>query len=119
MRLLSDPVVEGVTPPWTPAEMPAYLPVGGGLRPSMTGRTMNDFDQTFLDYQRAEQARRAAAGWLSAFENALEARDPARMGALFHEDSHWRDVLAFTWHMTPIEGREAIAARLSAEQART
>src|SRR4051812_7480356 len=80
---------------------------------------MNDFDQTFLDYQRAEQARRAAAGWLSAFENALEARDPARIGALFHEDSHWRDVLAFTWHMTPIEGREAIAARLSAEQART
>jgi cation diffusion facilitator CzcD-associated flavoprotein CzcO len=31
-------------------------------------------------------------------------------------DSHWRDVLAFTWHMTPLEGRDSIASRLAAEQ---
>ncbi len=80
---------------------------------------MNDFDQSFIDYQRAEQARRAASGWLSAFENALAARDRAKLSDLFHEDSHWRDVLAFTWHMTPVEGRDAIVARLIADQERT
>lgn len=80
---------------------------------------MNDFDPSFLEFQRAEQARRSAAGWLSAFEAALASRDVARIGALFHQDSHWRDVLAFTWHLTPIAGRDNIAARLAAEQART
>ncbi|GGC63278.1 monooxygenase [Siccirubricoccus deserti] len=38
---------------------------------------------------------------------------------MFHADSHWRDVLAFTWHMTPVAGRDNIATRLAAEQART
>ncbi|MBS0640274.1 MAG: NAD(P)/FAD-dependent oxidoreductase [Proteobacteria bacterium] len=80
---------------------------------------MNDFDQTFLEFQRAEQARRAASTWLSAFERALESRHVAQIGALFHDDSHWRDVLAFTWHMTPVAGRDTIAARLAEEQART
>ena len=60
--------------------------------------------------------RRALAG---AFEAALASQDAARIGALFHQDSHWRDVLAFTWHMTPLEGRENVAARLAAEQEHT
>jgi cation diffusion facilitator CzcD-associated flavoprotein CzcO len=38
---------------------------------------------------------------------------------LFHEDSHWRDILAFTWNFTSAAGRESIAARLAAAQART
>ncbi len=80
---------------------------------------MNDFDQTFLEFQRADQARRAALGWLSAFEAALQSRHVAQIGALFHADSHWRDVLAFTWHMTPVAGRDTIAARLAAAQAHT
>jgi cation diffusion facilitator CzcD-associated flavoprotein CzcO len=80
---------------------------------------MNDFDQAFLAFQAAEQARRAADGWLAAFEEALASRDAARIGALFHEDCQWRDVLAFTWHITPLQGRGSIATRLAAEQART
>jgi putative flavoprotein involved in K+ transport len=80
---------------------------------------MNDFDQSFLEFQAAEHARRSAEGWLAAFERALVARDAARIGALFHADCHWRDVLAFTWHVTPLEGRDNVAARLAAEQART
>lgn len=79
---------------------------------------MNDFDRSFHEFQLAEDARRSAAGWLEAFETALASRDAARIGALFHEDSHWRDVLAFTWHMTPVAGRDSIAARLAAAQAR-
>lgn len=80
---------------------------------------MNDFDQSFLEFQAAQQARRAAEDWLVAFEAALASRDLMRVGALFHADCHWRDVLAFTWHITPVAGRDAVAERLAAEQGRT
>ena len=39
--------------------------------------------------------------WLSEFEDALRAGDRAELEALFVEDSHWRDLLAFTWNVTP------------------
>jgi hypothetical protein len=50
---------------------------------------------------------------------ALASRDAARIGALFHADSHWRDILAFTWHLTSVAGRDNMAANLATEQART
>lgn len=80
---------------------------------------MNDFDASFLEFQRAEQDRHSAAAWLSAFEKALTSRDAGQIGGLFHQDSHWRDVLAFTWHLTSVAGRDNIAARLAAEQEHT
>ena len=80
---------------------------------------MNDFDQSFLQFQAAEQVRRSAEDWLAAFETALVSRDVARIGALFHQDCHWHDILAFTWHLTPVEGMDNVATRLAAEQART
>jgi putative flavoprotein involved in K+ transport len=79
---------------------------------------MNDFDQSFLEFQTAQQARRSAEDWLVAFEAALAPRDLMRVGVLFHADCHWRDVLAFTWHITPVAGRDAVAERLVAEQGR-
>jgi putative flavoprotein involved in K+ transport len=79
---------------------------------------MNALDQSLQEFQRAQQAMRAAAEWLQAFEAALSAGDAPGLAALFHADSHWRDVLAFTWHITPVAGPEAIAARLVAEQPR-
>ncbi len=80
---------------------------------------MNDFDQSFHEFQAAQQARRTAEDWLAAFETALTSRDPTKIASLFHEDSHWRDILAFTWHRTAVAGADAIAARLAADQART
>ena len=80
---------------------------------------MNDFDQSFLAFQAAERTRRCAEDWLGAFETALQSRDAARIGALFHHDCHWRDILAFTWHLTPVAGRDNVATRLAAEQERT
>lgn len=77
---------------------------------------MNDFDQSFLEFQAAMQARRCAEEWLAAFEMALGSGDVARISALFHQDCHWRDVLAFTWHLTPIAGQENVAMRLAREQ---
>ena len=80
---------------------------------------MNDVDQSYLEFQAVELVRRFAEDWLAAFESALASRDPTRIGALFHEDSHWRDILAFTWHLTAVEGRNDIATRLAGEQQRT
>jgi putative flavoprotein involved in K+ transport len=80
---------------------------------------MDDFDRSLHEFQLAEQARRSATRWLRAFEAALASRDAARISALFHEESHWRDILAFTWHLTSVEGRDGIAERLAAEQTRT
>lgn len=79
---------------------------------------MDDCDQLVREFERAMAARRAAVGWLKAFEAALVERDAGRVGALFQEDCHWRDVLAFTWHLTSTAGREGVAARLVAEQGR-
>ena len=80
---------------------------------------MDDFDRSLHEFQLAEQARRSATRWLRAFEAALASRDAARISSLFHEESHWRDILPFTWHLTSVEGRDGIAERLAAEQART
>jgi putative flavoprotein involved in K+ transport len=55
-----------------------------------------------------DPAAGAAAQWLTAFEDALRRRDPSAAAALFVPDGHWRDVLAFTWHMRTMNGVPAI-----------
>jgi len=80
---------------------------------------MNDLDQSFAEFQAAQQAQHCAENWLAAFETALTARDAGQIAELFQPDSHWHDILAFTWHLTPVAGRDDIAARLAAEQERT
>lgn len=80
---------------------------------------MNDFDQSFVELQAAEQAWRSAEDWLTAFEAALVSRDVALISSLFHQDCHWRDILAFTWRLTSVEGRDSVATRLAAEQQHT
>jgi cation diffusion facilitator CzcD-associated flavoprotein CzcO len=54
----------------------------------------------------------AAAGWLDDFGAALTSGDNARIAALFAEDCHWRDILAFTWDLRTTSGAAAIAARM-------
>jgi cation diffusion facilitator CzcD-associated flavoprotein CzcO len=80
---------------------------------------MNDFDQSFHAFQAAQHARHAAEDWLAAFETALASGDAAKIAALFHKDCHWRDILAFTWHLSSEQGADSVAARLTAEQQRT
>lgn len=50
--------------------------------------------------------------WLARFEAQLGAGDPKGLEGLFREDSHWRDMLAFTWTIAPHEGRAAIVENL-------
>jgi putative flavoprotein involved in K+ transport len=80
---------------------------------------MNDIDRSALETAADTGLADIAAAWLGAFETALARRDAAALERLFVEDSHWRDTLAFTWHLTPTIGATAIARRLAERQAET
>ena len=53
--------------------------------------------------------------WLSDFESALSSGDSAAAAALFHEESFWRDLVAFTWNLKTVEGPDEIEAMLDAQ----
>lgn len=52
--------------------------------------------------------------WLERFESALKAGDADAAAALFAPESHWRDLVAFTWNVKTIEGRDGVADLLKA-----
>ncbi len=81
---------------------------------------MNDITQaTFARPADSEAAPDAVAlHWLGAFERALASVDANGLAALFIADSHWRDMLAFTWHLTPTLGASAIGNLLTHKQPR-
>ncbi|QDJ45380.1 FAD-dependent oxidoreductase [Bordetella hinzii] len=54
--------------------------------------------------------------WLRAFEQALAQGSAPGLAALFAEDCHWRDLLAFTWNITPHDSLSAIVERLASTQ---
>jgi putative flavoprotein involved in K+ transport len=57
--------------------------------------------------------------WLADFEAALAARDIDRVVGKFAVDSFWRDLIAFTWNIKTVEGRNGIADMLTARLADT
>jgi putative flavoprotein involved in K+ transport len=52
---------------------------------------------------------------LKRLETALAQGDTAAALDLFQPDSYWRDLVAFTWNIKTMEGREQIAAMLDAQ----
>jgi hypothetical protein len=56
--------------------------------------------------------------WLTQFETALRKPNADLPSTLFHPDSHWRDVLALTWHIVTVTGADAIRAGLKARSRR-
>ncbi len=52
--------------------------------------------------------------WLAAFGAALDSRDITATTGLFLDDCYWRDLVAFTWNITTLEGRDAVCAMLEA-----
>ncbi len=57
--------------------------------------------------------------WLSDFEAALSVRDIDRIAAKFAPNSYWRDLIAFSWNIKTLEGRDQIAGMLNARLADT
>ncbi|MBM3527587.1 MAG: NAD(P)/FAD-dependent oxidoreductase [Alphaproteobacteria bacterium] len=50
--------------------------------------------------------------WLVDFERALAGTGEAALRALFRPDCHWRDVLALTWAIQTLDGRDAALGAL-------
>jgi len=71
---------------------------------------MNYADPSDFKAQGLQQIRSEVEGWLSHFEAALTACDANKLSDCFTRDGNWRDVLAFTWHLTPFVGASEIAA---------
>jgi putative flavoprotein involved in K+ transport len=46
--------------------------------------------------------------WLSSFDEALTRGDAAGAAELFGDESYWRDLVAFTWNLKTVEGREGV-----------
>jgi cation diffusion facilitator CzcD-associated flavoprotein CzcO len=67
---------------------------------------------------RTETAGTIAERWLAQFEAALAEPGQARLKALFHADSYWRDVLALTWQIKTVDGSDAILRELAAHAGR-
>ena len=56
----------------------------------------------------AVQPATAVDQWLASFDEALTAGDAAAAAELFLEDSYWRDLVAFTWNLKTVEGRDGV-----------
>lgn len=56
----------------------------------------------------------AAQGWLDAFERGLDQPDPVALDNLFLVDGFWRDVLALSWNLQTIAGRDTVVQQLTA-----
>ena len=57
--------------------------------------------------------------WLSRFDEALTRGDSAAAAELFGQDSYWRDLVAFTWNLTTVEGQAGVRHMLEHALART
>jgi putative flavoprotein involved in K+ transport len=57
--------------------------------------------------------------WLADFEAALAARDAGRVVGKFTTDSFWPDLVAFTWNIKTVEGRDGRADMLTTRLAET
>lgn len=73
---------------------------------------MNHTDHASLKARDDAELQGTVTAWLRAFEHALASGDAAAVAGLLTEDANWRDVLAFTWHLKPRVGAEAIARGL-------
>ena len=77
---------------------------------------MNYADATVLANSAVENEASAVQQWLVALETALRDGRSVAIAAIFAPDSHWRDLLAFTWNLTPHIGADQIAAAMAKAQ---
>lgn len=65
-----------------------------------------------MSAQMSSIATTAVTTWLKDFDTALAQGNADAATAMFAADSHWRDLVAFNWHIRTFSGREAIKAAL-------
>jgi ketosteroid isomerase-like protein len=54
-----------------------------------------------------------AQTFLAKFEGALTARDFDAVVGMFAEECYWRDLVAFTWNIKTMEGRDQVREMLA------
>jgi len=72
--------------------------------------------QLVIEKAAAISERELVSRWLGQLEVALQSESCASLASLFVADGHWRDLLAFTWSITPKHGAEEIADAIIANQ---
>ena len=80
---------------------------------------MDTVNQQGLDKGVVPSEAELVGQWLTQLDAALQSRNRAAVASLFATDGHWRDLLAFTWSITPSQGADTIAALMVAKQAVT
>lgn len=68
--------------------------------------------------RREDDLAAIVEAWLARLNAAAGQPAPASVGALFVEDSHWREAVAFSWELKTLGGRERIATELAAALAK-
>lgn len=62
---------------------------------------------------RTKDIAASAQAWLDELERTLGTPDPAALDRLFLSDGFWRDVLALSWNLQTLAGRDTIAQELT------
>ncbi|MDN5003419.1 flavin-containing monooxygenase [Bradyrhizobium sp. GCM10027634] len=63
---------------------------------------------------RTKDMAASAQAWLDEFERVLSEPDRAALERLFVADCFWRDVLALSWNLQTLAGRDVVAPALAA-----
>ena len=77
---------------------------------------MDTANQVMPEKTGARSEKEWVEQWLDRLDVALQSQSRTSLAALFAPDGHWRDLLAFTWSITPCQGAENIAASMVAKQ---
>jgi putative flavoprotein involved in K+ transport len=77
---------------------------------------MDAATQLLIEKSVVSSEKERVERWLAHFDAALQSKSRASVASLFAPDGHWRDLLAFTWSITPKQGAAEIAALMVAKQ---
>lgn len=70
--------------------------------------TSNTSNGTGAASKFTSAASHHAQDWLNAFNSALQARDIPKAVSLWGDESYWRDLVAFSWNLTTVEGHDGV-----------
>jgi putative flavoprotein involved in K+ transport len=62
-----------------------------------------------------DNAQHEILGVLDTFNTAMAAGDGPAMASCFETDGYWRDLLAFTWNISTMQGHDEIATMLASQ----
>src|SRR5688572_10762928 len=77
---------------------------------------MDAANQLVFDKSIIQSEKALVEQWLEQLDAAVQSQSRASVASLFTPDGHWRDLLAFTWSITPRQGADDIAALMVAKQ---